>query len=96
MPDPTGTYLLVETSSWLEPVTFVKQIQTANIYLNVERDARVRLTECIELFKTSSPDIIASLRNLKRLRSLANAHQHVETNPIRTVHTWKIIIIIFW
>ena len=29
--------LLVETSSWLELVTFVKQIQTANICLNVER-----------------------------------------------------------
>ena len=29
--------LLVETSSWLELVMFVKQIQTANICLNVER-----------------------------------------------------------
>ena len=29
--------LLLETSSWLEPLTFVKQIQTANLCLNVER-----------------------------------------------------------
>ena len=29
--------LLVETSSWLELVTCVKQIQTSNISLNVER-----------------------------------------------------------